>query len=45
MSRPEQKMDILMESEEHHLDPSRVQSADLSENSSGGNLWTNTEER
>ncbi|XP_010143985.1 PREDICTED: centromere protein J [Buceros rhinoceros silvestris] len=45
MSCPEQKMDLLMESEDHHLDPLRVESADLSENSSGGNLWTNTEER
>ncbi|XP_074788262.1 centrosomal P4.1-associated protein [Athene noctua] len=43
---PEQKMEILMESEDHHIDPLCVESADLSENSSGGkHLWTNTEER
>uniref|UniRef100_A0A8C0F668 Centrosomal P4.1-associated protein n=1 Tax=Bubo bubo TaxID=30461 RepID=A0A8C0F668_BUBBB len=43
---PEQKMEILMESEDHHIDPLRVESADLSENSSGGqHLWNNTEER
>ncbi|XP_010071741.1 PREDICTED: centromere protein J [Pterocles gutturalis] len=43
---PEQKMEILMESEDHHTDPLLVESADLSENSSGGkHLWTNTEER
>ncbi|XP_050763437.1 centromere protein J [Gymnogyps californianus] len=46
MWRPEQKMEILMESEDHHIDPLCVESADLSENSSGGkHLWTNTEER
>ncbi|XP_074996101.1 centrosomal P4.1-associated protein isoform X1 [Calonectris borealis] len=43
---PEQKMEILTESEDHHIDPLCVESADLSENSSGGKrLWTNTEER
>ncbi|XP_032847049.2 centromere protein J isoform X6 [Tyto alba] len=43
---PEQKVEILMESEDLHIDPLCVESADLSENSSGGNhLWTNTEER
>lgn len=43
---PEQKMEILMESEDHHIDPLRVESADLSENTSRGkHLWTNTEER
>ncbi|XP_064297295.1 centromere protein J isoform X2 [Phalacrocorax carbo] len=43
---PEQNMEILMESEDHHIDPLCVESADLSENSSGGkHLWTNTEER
>ncbi|XP_057255666.1 centromere protein J isoform X2 [Pezoporus wallicus] len=44
---PEQKkMEILMESEDDHIDPLRVESADLSENSSRGkHLWTNTEER
>lgn len=35
-----------MESEDHHTDPLRVESADLSENTSRGkHLWTNTEER
>ncbi|XP_010281355.1 PREDICTED: centromere protein J-like, partial [Phaethon lepturus] len=39
---PEQKMEILMESE----DPLCVESADVAENSSGGkHLWANTEER
>ncbi|XP_030333013.1 centromere protein J isoform X3 [Strigops habroptila] len=44
---PEQKkMEILMESEDDHIDPLCVESADLSENSSRGkHLWTNTEER
>ncbi|XP_063195267.1 centromere protein J [Chroicocephalus ridibundus] len=43
---PEQKMEILMESEDHHIDPLCVESADLSENPGGGkDLWTNTEER
>ncbi|XP_009475103.1 PREDICTED: centromere protein J [Nipponia nippon] len=43
---PEKKMEILMESEDHHIDPLCVESADLPENSSGGkHLWTNTEER
>ncbi|XP_010011166.1 PREDICTED: centromere protein J [Nestor notabilis] len=44
---PEQKkMEILMESEDDHIDPLCVESTDLSENSSrGNNLWTNTEER
>ncbi|XP_010570912.1 PREDICTED: centromere protein J [Haliaeetus leucocephalus] len=43
---PEQKMEILMESEDNHVDPLCVESADLSENSSGRkHLWTNTEER
>ncbi|KAM9566123.1 centrosomal P4.1-associated protein isoform 2-T2 [Guaruba guarouba] len=44
---PEQKkMEILMESEDDHIDPLYVESADLSENSSRGkHLWTNTEER
>ncbi|XP_052668858.1 centromere protein J isoform X1 [Harpia harpyja] len=43
---PEQKMEILMESEDNHIDPLCVESADLSENSSGQkHLWTNTEER
>ncbi|GAB0180493.1 centromere protein J [Grus japonensis] len=43
---PEQKMEILIESEDHHIDPLCMESADLSENSSGGkHLWTNTEER
>ncbi|KAM6098985.1 centrosomal P4.1-associated protein isoform 3-T7 [Theristicus caerulescens] len=43
---PEKKMEILMESEDHHIDPLCVESADLPENSSGGkDLWTNTEER
>lgn len=43
---PEQKMEILMESEAHHIDPLHVESADLSESSSRGkHLWTNTEER
>ncbi|XP_068281376.1 centromere protein J isoform X3 [Nyctibius grandis] len=43
---PEEKMEILMESEDPHIDPLCVESADLSENSSGGkHLWTNTEER
>lgn len=43
---PEQKMEILMESEGNHIDPLCVESADLSENSSGQkHLWTNTEER
>lgn len=45
MSCPEQKVDVLMEREDHHIGPLRVESADLSENSSRGNLWTNTEER
>ncbi|XP_026698199.1 centromere protein J isoform X2 [Athene cunicularia] len=46
MCCPEQKMEILMESEDHHIGPLSVESADLSENSSGGkHLWTNTEER
>ncbi|XP_010123657.1 PREDICTED: centromere protein J [Chlamydotis macqueenii] len=44
--RPEQKMEIVMESEDDHIDPLCVESADLSENSSGEkHLWTNTEER
>lgn len=35
-----------MESEDNHIDPLGVGSADVSENSSGGEqLWTNTEER
>ncbi|XP_075577797.1 centrosomal P4.1-associated protein isoform X4 [Pelecanus crispus] len=43
---PEQKMEILMESEDCHIDPLYVESADISENSSRGkHLWTNTEER
>ncbi|KAM9300407.1 centrosomal P4.1-associated protein [Morus bassanus] len=43
---PEQKMEILMESKDHHIDPLCLESADLSENSSGEkHLWTNTEER
>ncbi|XP_075274749.1 centrosomal P4.1-associated protein isoform X4 [Opisthocomus hoazin] len=43
---PEQKMEILMESEDNHIDPLCVESADLSENcSEGKDLWTNTEER
>ncbi|XP_019327641.1 PREDICTED: centromere protein J [Aptenodytes forsteri] len=43
---PEQKMEVLTESEDHHIDPLCVESSDLSENSSGGkHLWTNTEER
>ncbi|NWX52687.1 CENPJ protein, partial [Steatornis caripensis] len=43
---PEQKMEILMESEDHHIDPLCVESADLSENSIGGkHLWTTAEER
>ncbi|XP_014821287.1 PREDICTED: centromere protein J isoform X1 [Calidris pugnax] len=42
----EQKMEILMESEDHHIDPLCAESADLSESSSRGkDLWTNTEER
>lgn len=42
----EQKMEILMESEDHHIDPVCVESANLSDNSSRGKpLWTNTEER
>ncbi|KFQ75490.1 Centromere protein J, partial [Phoenicopterus ruber ruber] len=42
----EQKMEILMENEDHHIDPLCVESADLSEHSSDGkHLWTNTEER
>ncbi|XP_075347075.1 centrosomal P4.1-associated protein isoform X2 [Mycteria americana] len=43
---PEQKMEILMESEDHHIDPLCAERADLSENSSREKqLWTNTEER
>ncbi|XP_050189696.1 centromere protein J isoform X3 [Myiozetetes cayanensis] len=43
---PEKKMELLMESEDNHIDSSCVGSAGLSENSSGGeHLWTNTEER
>ncbi|KFP07429.1 Centromere protein J, partial [Calypte anna] len=43
---PEQKMEILMGSKDHHIGSSCVESADLSENSSGGkHLSTNTEER
>ncbi|KAM6341883.1 centrosomal P4.1-associated protein isoform 2-T2 [Podargus strigoides] len=43
---PEQKMEILMESEDHHIDPFCVESTDVSEDSRGGlELWTNTEER
>ncbi|KAM6416643.1 centrosomal P4.1-associated protein [Pluvialis apricaria] len=43
---PEQKMEILAESGDHHIDPLCVESANLSENSSGGkHLSTNTEER
>ncbi|KAJ7416252.1 centromere protein J [Pitangus sulphuratus] len=43
---PEKKMELLMESEDNHIDSSCVGSADLSENSSGGeHLRTNTEER
>ncbi|XP_041879811.1 centromere protein J isoform X2 [Corvus kubaryi] len=43
---PEKKMELLMESEHNHIDPLGVGSADVSENSSGGEqLWTNTEER
>ncbi|XP_040440000.1 centromere protein J isoform X1 [Falco naumanni] len=43
---PEQKMEILMESDDDHIDPLCVKNADLSENSSRGkHLWTDTEER
>ncbi|XP_014117697.1 PREDICTED: centromere protein J isoform X2 [Pseudopodoces humilis] len=43
---PEKKMELLMESEGNHIDPLVVGSADVSENSSGGeHLLTNTEER
>ncbi|XP_071591230.1 centrosomal P4.1-associated protein isoform X1 [Heliangelus exortis] len=43
---PEQKMEILMGSEDPHIDSSCVGSADLSENFIGGkHLSTNTEER
>ncbi|XP_009701196.1 PREDICTED: centromere protein J [Cariama cristata] len=43
---PEQKMEILTESEDHRIDPLCVEIANLSENSSGRkHLWTNTEER
>ncbi|XP_061876397.1 centromere protein J isoform X2 [Colius striatus] len=43
---PEQKMETLMEDEDDPSDPVCVDSANLSENSSGGkDLWTNTEER
>ncbi|XP_010154794.1 PREDICTED: centromere protein J, partial [Eurypyga helias] len=43
---PEQKMEILMESEDHDIDPLCVEHVEASENSSGGkHLWTNTEER
>ncbi|XP_053912721.1 centromere protein J [Cuculus canorus] len=43
---PEQKMETLMDGEEHDIDPLCVESADLSENSSGGkHLWTPTDER
>ncbi|XP_056348686.1 centromere protein J isoform X2 [Oenanthe melanoleuca] len=43
---PENKMELLMESEENHVEPLGVESADVSENSSGGiQLLTNTEER
>ncbi|XP_032940628.1 centromere protein J isoform X3 [Catharus ustulatus] len=43
---PEKKMELLMESEDNHVDPLGVESTDVSENSSGGvQLLTNTEER
>ncbi|KFP79158.1 Centromere protein J, partial [Apaloderma vittatum] len=42
----EQKMDVLMESEDHYSDPLCVENADIPENSNGGkHLLTNTEER
>ncbi|XP_054243115.1 centromere protein J [Indicator indicator] len=44
--RPDQKMDMLMESEDRHRDPLHVERVDLSENSRGGkHLWTYPEER
>ncbi|XP_053792580.1 centromere protein J isoform X2 [Vidua chalybeata] len=46
MRCPEKKMGLLMESEDNHIDPLGVGSADVSENSRGGDqLLTNTEER
>nr|XP_030131705.3 centromere protein J isoform X1 [Taeniopygia guttata] len=43
---PEKKMGLLMESEDNYIDPLGVGSADVSENSRGGDqLLTNTEER
>ncbi|XP_014733170.1 PREDICTED: centromere protein J isoform X4 [Sturnus vulgaris] len=43
---PEKKTELLMESEDNHVDPLGVESADVSENSSGGvQVLTNTEER
>ncbi|XP_015496862.1 centromere protein J isoform X2 [Parus major] len=43
---PEKRMELLMESEDNHIDPLGVGSTDVSENSSGGeHLLTNTEER
>lgn len=43
---PEKKMELIMESEDNHMDPLGVGSADVSENSSGGEqLLTNAEER
>lgn len=43
---PEKKMELIMEGEVNHIDPLGVGSADVSENSSGGDqLLTNTEER
>ncbi|RMC07313.1 hypothetical protein DUI87_16771 [Hirundo rustica rustica] len=43
---PEKKVELIMESEDNHIDPLGAGSTDVSENSSGGErLLTNTEER
>ncbi|XP_066031922.1 centromere protein J isoform X3 [Chamaea fasciata] len=43
---PEKKMELIMESEDNHMDPLGVESADVSENSRGGERFlANTEER
>ncbi|XP_008935440.1 PREDICTED: centromere protein J-like, partial [Merops nubicus] len=43
---PERQMEMIMESEDDHVDPLCVESADLAENfSRGKHSWTNSEER
>ncbi|XP_039913078.1 centromere protein J isoform X3 [Hirundo rustica] len=43
---PEKKVELIMESDDNHIDPLGAGSTDVSENSSGGErLLTNTEER